>query len=94
MTKTMPIYEYHCAECGARFEKLVRGPVDRELPLPPCPECGGQSTTRVLSRFARHGPPGTDDSAVQAERAAAQRLASVTPKEQIDKWRSQRKKKN
>jgi hypothetical protein len=45
-----------------------------------------------MSTFARHGPPGVDHEAAEAERATAQRLASITPKEQIDKWRSSGKK--
>lgn len=88
----MPIYEYLCAQCGSRFEKLVRH-LDPDPTAPPCPDCGSQDTRRVLSTFARHGPPTVDRQAVQAEHSAAERLASITPKEQIDKWRTQRKNK-
>lgn len=89
----MPIYEYLCVQCGARFEKLMRRTADSDLPAPPCPDCGSPSTKRLVSIFSRHGPPGADPQAIQAERAAAGRQASITPKEQIDKWRSQSKNK-
>ena len=47
----MPIYEFECEECGARFEELVAadaGPV-------PCPECGAVGARRLLSSVS---PPG------------------------------------
>ncbi len=43
----MPIYEYTCAECGTRFEKLVRSftaPSGAE-----CPNCHSQETRKSLS---------------------------------------------
>ncbi len=48
----MPIYEYSCRACGARFEKLLRraedaGEVD-------CPQCGGKGVEQELSVFAAH----------------------------------------
>ena len=41
----MPIYEYRCAACDGRFERLVRDP---EEPVP-CPDCGGTEVERLLS---------------------------------------------
>ncbi len=41
----MPIYEFSCESCGARFEGLV--PVGTESI--PCPECSAERTRRVLS---------------------------------------------
>lgn len=46
----MPIYEYLCPACHARFQKLVRGFTD-----PPglaCPRCKHQQVRRAVSRFA------------------------------------------
>lgn len=43
----MPIYEYACQHCGARFEKLVRG---EERPA--CPHCQGTELEKQLSAFA------------------------------------------
>ena len=47
----MPIYEFQCEGCGARFEELVAtaaGPVS-------CPECGSEATRRLMSAVS---PPG------------------------------------
>jgi putative FmdB family regulatory protein len=41
----VPIYEFECSECGARFEVLVAaGTVDVG-----CPDCGAQGTRRLYS---------------------------------------------
>jgi len=49
----MPIYEFRCAECGARFE--VRRPFDlSNEPAPSCPE-GHTAARKVLSVFATAG---------------------------------------
>jgi putative FmdB family regulatory protein len=47
----MPIYEFECEECGARFEELVA--VDAATLA--CPECGSARTRRLLSGVS---PPG------------------------------------
>ena len=45
----MPVYEYVCASCRNRFEKLrPMANMDDEAP---CPECGSE-TSRALSVFA------------------------------------------
>ena len=41
----MPIYEFRCESCGARFEDLV--PVGTGAIA--CPECSSERTERVLS---------------------------------------------
>ena len=49
----MPIYEYTCNSCDAKFEQLVRtmsGDPDRSKVK--CPECGSDQTARALSVFA------------------------------------------
>lgn len=45
----MPIYEYVCEQCNARFEELVRS-VDASKAV--CPECGSRQVRRALSVFA------------------------------------------
>ncbi|HEX6666813.1 MAG TPA: zinc ribbon domain-containing protein [Solirubrobacterales bacterium] len=47
----VPIYEFECEECGARFEELL-GAGDVAAP---CAECGSTRTARVYSRVS---PPG------------------------------------
>jgi putative FmdB family regulatory protein len=45
----MPIYEYRCAECGKKFEVLVRR-TEEESSLR-CPYCNSASMKRLISRF-------------------------------------------
>ena len=47
----MPIYEFECEECGARFEELVAAAAEP----PACPSCGAARTRRLLSNVS---PPG------------------------------------
>ncbi len=46
----MPIYEYKCADCGGVFEVMVSR--SRRRRHPPCDQCGGSSTERVMSSFS------------------------------------------
>lgn len=43
----MPLYEFRCRNCDHIFEQLVRD----NSPMP-CPACGVDDKTRVISRFA------------------------------------------
>ena len=84
----MPVYEYKCNRCNHRFSKFVhhmRSAEDEDAPR--CPECESVATMRLVSSFAVQGPTGADPQEVAANRAEAERAASITPKEQIDKWR-------
>jgi len=47
----MPIYEFECGECGARFEELVAAGVEEA----PCVECGSTRSRRLMSSVS---PPG------------------------------------
>lgn len=49
----MPVYEYVCDQCGARFSKLQPMSAPREGYE--CPECGAHSTRRVMSAFSSAG---------------------------------------
>ncbi|MCU0608024.1 MAG: zinc ribbon domain-containing protein [Candidatus Edwardsbacteria bacterium] len=44
----MPIYEYQCASCGHRFERLMSS---SSVKAPACPRCG-KATEKQLSAFA------------------------------------------
>jgi putative FmdB family regulatory protein len=46
----MPIYEFECEECGARFEELAAAGATVA-----CPQCGSERTRRLLSQVS---PPG------------------------------------
>lgn len=49
----MPLYEYHCNQCGDEFEKMVRfSEADRS---PTCPTCQSQDTHKKLSTVASFG---------------------------------------
>ncbi len=50
----MPIYEYLCADCGKRFEKIVMGGGDAGV----CPHCSGANLKLQLSVFATKGGNG------------------------------------
>jgi putative FmdB family regulatory protein len=69
----MPIYEFECEACGARFEELVRAGAEVA-----CKECGSERTRRLYSTVA---PPGRQprgakvraDESRRREREAARR---------------------
>ena len=48
----MPIYEYLCQDCGAKFEKLVSSASASASVA--CPTCGKDHASRQLSTFAAH----------------------------------------
>lgn len=54
----MPLYEFCCPHCGARFERLVRG-ANRAVAII-CPQCGESPAERVFSTFATAGRGGCD----------------------------------
>jgi putative FmdB family regulatory protein len=76
----MPIYEFQCEECGARFEELVAS----EAAAPACAACGSPRTRRLISNVS---PPGRQprgagvrsDESRRREREAArtERLAKA-----------------
>lgn len=84
----MPIYEFECKACGHTFSKLYRKvrASDEDTP-PPCPKCGSDDTKRTVTSFAVHGPSAPDIQEVAAQQQEAERLGSITPKSQIEKWR-------
>jgi putative FmdB family regulatory protein len=47
----VPLYEFTCDACGARFEELV--PPGGSAP---CPACGNERVTRLFSAIADAGP--------------------------------------
>lgn len=48
----MPIFEFRCEACGAKFSTLV-GMVAGDSAIT-CPKCGGESARKLVSRFVRH----------------------------------------
>jgi len=84
----MPIYEFICDDCGHRFSKLFRNMHSAEGPTPPCEVCRSANTRRAISQFAMRGSAGPDAEEMAAQRATDEKLAAVTPREQINKWRA------
>jgi putative FmdB family regulatory protein len=58
----MPIYEYICAACNGRFQKLVSFNSSAAIA---CPRCNSQNVRKAVSRFA----------VVQSEEARLESLA-------------------
>lgn len=48
----MPIYEYECKPCGARFSKLVM--TISNPPQVDCPKCGEGEVEKLISRVRYH----------------------------------------
>ncbi len=68
----MPLYEFDCQACGARFEELVVPGASA-----PCPACGGERVVRVFSGIASaplpvglKGKAARDSNSRRAEREA------------------------
>jgi putative FmdB family regulatory protein len=54
----MPVYEFKCAECESRFERLCQmGETGKNLS---CPKCGKPEPYRVMSSFRTAGKNGGD----------------------------------
>jgi putative FmdB family regulatory protein len=61
----VPIYEFSCRSCGARFEELTKPHATA-----PCPGCGGEDVERLISPVTtlRIGPQGGDKRRMEARR--------------------------
>ena len=53
----MPIFEYHCEECGTTFERLTLRPHGAAQIA--CPQCGSTSTAKIFSTFSTTAGNGT-----------------------------------
>ena len=61
----MPIYEYHCSDCGVDFEKFLRSMFSQETIT--CPECEGTHVVKALSLIGFSGSkPAAGGSAAAA----------------------------
>lgn len=93
----MPIYEYICQACDERFDHLWTSMAAAEKAGDTglvCPVCGSDKTNRIVSQVAVLGELGGLTPGEQRGAAAqAERLASITPKEQIQQLQSNREQK-
>jgi putative FmdB family regulatory protein len=62
----MPLYEFRCETCGARFEKLFRSSAET-VGTPECPACHGQNVRRLISAPAVLTSDGAGKSAAADE---------------------------
>jgi len=89
----MPIYEYQCQECGHIFSHFWRSIQTASGSRPACPQCHASRTQRIISSVAvLGGMGGLTPAEQQAKSAQEKKLASITPKEQIEKFRAAKKK--
>jgi putative FmdB family regulatory protein len=82
----VPIYEFECEGCGARFEELVAAGIEGI----DCPECGSGRTRRLISpvsppgRQPRGGAVRSDESRRREREAARQdRIAESRKKRAV-----------
>ena len=80
----MPLYEFDCGACGARFEEIVPPGCTA-----PCPACGGEHVTRAFSQIAAprvpvglSGAAARDSDARRAEREAVKKERFVAERKQ------------
>ena len=87
----MPIYEFECNACGHRYSRLFprMSSSDEKLDAP-CPSCQSADTRRVISSFALHGGSASSGGESAGSESAAPKQSPVTPREQIDRWRSKK----
>jgi putative FmdB family regulatory protein len=71
----VPLYEFDCGDCGARFEEIVPAGCTA-----PCPACGGERVTRAFSQIAAPrvpvgltGKAASESNVRRAEREARKR---------------------
>ena len=76
----MPLYEFECADCGERFEALVR-----DSTLPTCPRCQGHKLERLLSLFSVNSATTRQSNLADGRRknAKAQRDKAIADHEAI-----------
>ncbi len=60
----MPLFEFRCRQCDARFEQLVRGGAAVE-----CPECRGRELEKQFSVFAVNARGATREADTPCGRA-------------------------
>lgn len=96
----MPIYEYVCRSCGKNFDHLWMSISAAEKAAQsgenlPCPICQSTETGRIVSQVAVLGElGGLTPGEQRGLNAQAERIASITPKEEIQRLQANRQQKN
>ena len=68
MKTTMPIFEYHCNDCGTNFETLVLSAREK-AEAASCSDCGSESVEKLFSTFAAQTSNGAAELGPCASRA-------------------------
>jgi putative FmdB family regulatory protein len=95
----MPIYEYVCHGCGETFDHLWTSISAAEKAVAAgtslsCPACQSEDTGRIVSQVAVLGElGGLTPSEQRGVNAQAERMAAITPKEQIQQFQNSREQK-
>lgn len=95
----MPIYEYVCHACGETFDHLWTSISAAEKAKTAgtalsCPNCQSEDTDRIVSQVAVLGElGGLTPSEQRGVNAQAERMAAITPKEQIQQFQANREQK-
>jgi putative FmdB family regulatory protein len=83
----VPLYEFDCYTCGARFEEVVPAGC-----VAPCPACGGERVNRVFSQIAARGVPvglsgaaARDSDRRRSEREVAKKERFVAERKQTQR---------
>lgn len=71
----MPIYEYVCDDCKARFERIVNSQNGRTE----CPKCGSRRSTIQFSTFAAHTGNGGASASSSSDKSAGSGSCACTP---------------
>jgi len=71
----MPIYEYICDDCKARYERVVTSRNGHAE----CPKCGSRRSTIQFSTFAAHTSNGSTSASSSSDKSAASGSCGCTP---------------
>lgn len=69
----MPIYEYHCVDCGKEFEELVFGEEAVR-----CPHCRSEKTDKLMSRCRHKSGGGSDPVGLGASPSSGSSCSGCT----------------
>lgn len=72
----MPMFNYHCSDCGADFELLVMGSTS-----PACPQCASSNIIKQISRVAAPGRSAALIARARAQAAKEGHLSNFSPTE-------------
>ncbi len=65
----MPLFEYECRDCGARFAQLMGMTADSREPR--CSKCGSENAEKLISRFSRRRSQDEKLDSLETEALAA-----------------------